>query len=856
MTDVTPQSSTTATDEFEAPLFRPKLSPLWWRLTQRGMALFACLCVAPLFFVVYILVKTTSPGPFLFRQRRRGLGGKVFSILKIRTLRVDAEKQTALGVDRRSSTITPVGWFLRQLKIDELPQLWNIVRGEMEFVGPRPIPIALEDTLRDNILSFHERNAVRPGLTAFSQIIVVDNGTGDQLLDDWTERFQAELHYIRNKSVLYDIVVIAFSALYLTRSFIRVAKSRSSKTAPKKRTVNATTSTRILTTPISDLDYEGVIERVADFIDRGAPRYVGVAPVHSVVESLWNRRHRAVMQAAAINTADGQPVAWAQRLLGFKDASRVYGPTLTMMLCERAAKEGWKVAFYGGHPERLEQLVQILREKFQGIDIVEAYSPPFRKLSAEEDEEICDRFREKNPDLVFVGLGCPKQERWMNEHSGRIPGVMLGVGAAFDFHAGALRQSPKILQKIGMEWAFRLYCEPKRLFKRYATTNPAFVFHFGLQFVQKTLFGKSMRQPMLEPAGFRSEAVEADPTSARLAICMGTMRRPELLADTLEGLRRLELPENVRDSVELRIVDNDVEGSAEAVVEAFRSRLPQFTIRYEIEPDRNIARVRNRAVDMGFADYVAFLDDDERPDLLWVARLLETAEQSKADGVFGSVFSRMPDGAPAWAERSGFFDKIPHPVGAEIPIQHARTSNALIRGKWFYETGLRFEPEFGRSGAEDLELFLAMRHLGAAYRAAPDAIVREAIQSEQASSKWLSRRAFRYGVNRQRIARRHGGLRNPALRCGMPLLTIVPRVPFALLGAVCGMRTPWTRVRIDFATAVGGLSELLAPGKFLPKGPYGNFLPGQKAEENDSPSTPQQTSGVSVCESVETGGKR
>lgn len=808
----------------------PILSPLWWRMAQRGGAALGCLLLLPLFAAIYVAVKTTSPGPFFFKQRRRGLNGKVFSILKIRTLRVGSEKNTALGVDRKSNTITPVGYVLRQLKLDELPQMWNVVTGDMELVGPRPIPIALEDTLRENILAFRERNRVRPGLTAFSQIVVVDNGTGDQMLEDWTERFQAELHYIRNKSVFYDLVVMALSALYLTRSFWRVAKHAISKKKAAEQAQSDTqeqaapkfTATRVLTTPIADLDYDGVIEHIADLVERKASRYIGVCPVHSVVEGLWNQRHRAVLEGATLNTADGMPIVWAQKLLGNKTASRVYGPTLTLKLIERAAQDGWRVAFYGGHPERVVKLADRLREDYPGIEIVEAYSPPFRKLTPEEDREICERLTEKRPDLVFVGLGCPKQERWMNEHVGRVPGVMLGVGAAFDFHAGALRQSPALLQKLGLEWAFRLYCEPRRLFKRYSTTNPSYLFHLGLQVLKSKLRGSKPRFLLAEPRGYQP-LVDANPDheGPRVAICLGTCHRPQLLRDTLEGIASLQIPEAWSHGVEVRVVDNDAGEGARAVVDSMREKMPGFLVRYAVEPDRNISKVRNRALDLGPAEWIAFLDDDERPDVLWLQRLIETVEQSSCDGAFGSVLALLPDSAPAWAERSGLWDKLPRPANVDLPAPRcARTSNALVRGGWFYERGLRFDPCFGRTGAEDTELFLVMDRLGARLRAVPDATVRETIREDQASARWLSRRYFRNGKNYERLARRHEGLGSPWARPAKRSidlgLTFLRALPPLLIGKTTGL----VRVRCKFALLCGGVYATLLPRKATPEAPY------------------------------------
>lgn len=467
---------------------------LVWEIGQRAFGVMGLVLTAPLLAVAFVLMKITSPGPFLFCQLRRGYGGKPFKVYKVRSLSVNAEKSTALGVGRGESTVTPVGRVLRKLKIDEFPQFWNIARGEMNLVGPRPIPIALEDELTKHIPHFSERHRVKPGLSSFGQVTIVENKLGADLTKDWGERFEAELHYIRNKSVVYDIVVMVLTALYLVRSATSFRRSRStSETDAQGHQTVATTE--VLGTPIINLDYQGVESAVAGWIERGQSQYVGICPVHSIVEGVLRRSHREALDGAGLNTADGMPVVWAQQLLGHRKASRVYGPTLMMRLVDRAARSGWRVGFYGGAPEALNILVDRVRLKYPKLEIACAISPPFRKLEPSEDAAFVNEINASKPDLLFIGLGCPKQERWMFEHRDRLATVQLGVGAAFAFHAGQVRQAPRFLQRIGMEWAFRLACEPRRLFRRYATTNPIYVALFGLQFFKALVLRRRYQKP-------------------------------------------------------------------------------------------------------------------------------------------------------------------------------------------------------------------------------------------------------------------------------------------------------------------------------------------------------------------------
>jgi N-acetylglucosaminyldiphosphoundecaprenol N-acetyl-beta-D-mannosaminyltransferase len=175
---------------------------------------------------------------------------------------------------------------------------------------------------------------------------------------------------------------------------------------------------------------------------------------------------------------------WALRALGASSAQRVYGPDLTPWICAEAVRQNVAVGFYGGTPEVLQTLSRRLRERFPGLRIDFQFSPPFRPLDAQEDEDLVARINASGVRILFVGLGCPKQERWMAEHHGRIDCVMVGVGAAFDFLAGHKRQAPPALQRIGMEWLFRLAVEPKRLWKRYLHNNPRFVLLFATQLLR------------------------------------------------------------------------------------------------------------------------------------------------------------------------------------------------------------------------------------------------------------------------------------------------------------------------------------------------------------------------------------
>lgn len=198
-------------------------------LAARALAFLTLLLLAPGLALLALLVRLDSRGPVLFRQRRMGYGGKPFTVWKIRTMTIGSENATALGTRGDGAHVTRVGRVLRKLKLDELPQLWNVVRGEMTFIGPRPIPIALYEELCRHIPDFPLRNQIPPGLTNLSQISLADNKLGDELLDDWRLRFQGELHYIRNKNPWYDLTILLMTGLFVLRRLLHGIQKKTPK---------------------------------------------------------------------------------------------------------------------------------------------------------------------------------------------------------------------------------------------------------------------------------------------------------------------------------------------------------------------------------------------------------------------------------------------------------------------------------------------------------------------------------------------------------------------------------------------------------------------------------------------------
>lgn len=232
----------------------------------------------------------------------------------------------------------------------------------------------------------------------------------------------------------------------------------------------------VLGVGVSAIDMPTAVDHVEEWIRQGTQTYVCVTGVHGVMESQRDEELRRIHNASGMTTPDGMPMVWAGHWAGASWMKRVYGPDLMLAICERAVQTGWRSFFYGGREGVPERLAERLAGRFPGLTVVGTYSPPFRALTPEEDEALVERINASQADLVWVGLSTPKQERWMAAHVGRLNApVMLGVGAAFDIHAGTLAQAPAWMQRRGLEWLYRLVREPRRLWRRYLSNNPRFL---------------------------------------------------------------------------------------------------------------------------------------------------------------------------------------------------------------------------------------------------------------------------------------------------------------------------------------------------------------------------------------------
>jgi N-acetylglucosaminyldiphosphoundecaprenol N-acetyl-beta-D-mannosaminyltransferase len=232
---------------------------------------------------------------------------------------------------------------------------------------------------------------------------------------------------------------------------------------------------KVLGVRVDLTSYIHATEQVLGWAKCGKGYYICAANVHMVMEAHDSVNFKNVVNNADLVTPDGVPLVWMLRLKGRRNQERVYGPTLMLHLLDVAAQNGIAVGFYGGAPGMLAILIKRMQTSYYGLNVAYSFSPPFGAMSPEEDAVIVDEINRSGARILFVGLGCPKQEIWMAEHRGVVNAVMLGVGVAFDFHAGVKPQAPAWMQQVGLEWLFRLFCEPRRLWKRYFYHNPRFV---------------------------------------------------------------------------------------------------------------------------------------------------------------------------------------------------------------------------------------------------------------------------------------------------------------------------------------------------------------------------------------------
>lgn len=213
--------------------------------------------------------------------------------------------------------------------------------------------------------------------------------------------------------------------------------------------------------------------------------YICAANVHMCMEAYHDKKFQKIVNEAAMVVPDGKPLSWWMHAFGISRAEQVRGPDLFVSLCQSAAENGIPIGLYGGTQEVLDRLQLFFTKKWPALEVASAISPPFHELSTDEEDKYAKVINDTGVMILFVGLGCPKQEKWMARNENQIDAIMIGVGAAFDFYAGTKKIAPLWVRRIGMEWLHRLISEPGRLWVRYLKNNPLFMFHFLLAWIDE-----------------------------------------------------------------------------------------------------------------------------------------------------------------------------------------------------------------------------------------------------------------------------------------------------------------------------------------------------------------------------------
>jgi N-acetylglucosaminyldiphosphoundecaprenol N-acetyl-beta-D-mannosaminyltransferase len=240
----------------------------------------------------------------------------------------------------------------------------------------------------------------------------------------------------------------------------------------------------ILGVGVSALNMEIALRETESLLQRGDEGYICVTGVHGIMEAQSDEQFRDILNRSFLTTPDGMPTVWLGRVHGFKHMNRVYGPDYMLGLCERSVARGYRHFLYGGKPGVAEELAAALTRRFPGLKIVGTYTPPFRPLTVDEEDDLYAKLESSQADVLWCGLSTPKQERFMATYCHRLPvKLMVGVGAAFDLLSGNLDEAPDWMKKAGLQWLYRLIKEPKRLWRRYLLNNPRFTW---LTFLQLT----------------------------------------------------------------------------------------------------------------------------------------------------------------------------------------------------------------------------------------------------------------------------------------------------------------------------------------------------------------------------------
>lgn len=565
--------------------------------------------------------------------------------------------------------------------------------------------------------------------------------------------------------------------------------------------------------PLGLTDYEDTLDWVDAKVAQRGREYVCVCNVHAVMASAEDPELRAALLGSSLNVPDGQPLVWALGALGHPLEDRVYGPELMSRSCTRSARSGQRLYLYGGRNQgALVQLALNLRQRYPGVKIVGGYSPPHRPLSDSERSAAVHEINASRADVVWVGIGVPKQEKWMAQMRGELDApVLIGVGAAFDFHAGLVPQAPPWMQELGLEWSYRLAHEPRRLWRRYTRYNPRFVRNFGRQFVahrraMRRTGKRATRWPPPEtttkrctwpraraatpagavlPAGAgRIDGVSGQPTAS---IVIPTRNRPEYLDVALASV----MPQAEAAGADVLVVDSGTAAATQSVAERHGARVVRPNA-----PGANAAR--NAGIAVAEGDPIVLIDDDIDAPPGWLEAMLSGVERTPDRDVFGGpIRARLEGGGPRACGRESAPITTLDRGATDRDVELVWSANMAIRRRALELVGPFDESIHGRGEEEDWQRRYAVGGGRVRYLAAAGLDHRR--NRADATVRRLSGAAYRLG----RTARRYDALTDRA-----PALTTEVRT---LAGCVwhTGRRRCATGIVLT-AHAAGRLREALA----------------------------------------------
>ena len=444
--------------------FKPNSQKLVPMMCKRLMdiigSLFGLFLTGILTLVLAPVIKIQSPGPVFFSQVRVGINGRKFKMYKFRSMYIDAEQRKAelMGQNEMQGLmfkikddprVTPIGRFIRRTSLDEFPQFLNVLKGDMSLVGTRP-PTLDEYVRYEN---FHlKRLSIKPGITGLWQV------SGRNNVKNFDDVIRLDFRYIDQWSLLLDIKIL------LKTVGVVFGKEKEWKD-----------SCCILGVNISVVNMEETVRCLMEHYREWSGKYICVSNVHTTVMSYENEAYRAIQNGAVMTLPDGKPLSIVARKRGCEMMERVTGPDLMGEIFRISPEYGYRHFFYGSSPETLLKLKEKLLKTYPGLEIAGMISPPYRELTEAEDREYVQKINDAEADFVWIGLGAPKQEYYMAAHEDRIHGLMIGVGAGFDYYAGNIKRAPLFWQKCSLEWLYRLLQDPKKLWKRYLFTNGKFI---------------------------------------------------------------------------------------------------------------------------------------------------------------------------------------------------------------------------------------------------------------------------------------------------------------------------------------------------------------------------------------------